>query len=157
MIGGIILLVLFSVIVILGVLYVKDSRLDEVGKSKILLLVGVLLAISLTISAFKERRYITFSLLKSDINEVERHFTHMPHEYNDKFKNLAKSSSVPVDEFYTANYPNYNSVPTDYEDKIIFTSGKYQGATKFMYELATKLQSKGIPALYCKFEYEVYT
>jgi hypothetical protein len=53
MIGGIILLVLFSVIVIFGVLYVKDSRLDELGKSKILLLVGILLAISLTISAFK--------------------------------------------------------------------------------------------------------
>ena len=53
MIWAILLLLLFSAVVVLGVLYVKDSRMEAESKAKILLIVGVLLGLSLTISAFK--------------------------------------------------------------------------------------------------------
>jgi hypothetical protein len=70
MIWALIILLLFSAVIVLGVVYIKNAKLDEPTKAKILLLIGMLLAVSIAISAFKEKRYITFSLLKSDINEV---------------------------------------------------------------------------------------
>ena len=90
MLWGLLVLLLFSAIVVLGVLYIKDANLDEVLKGRILLLVGILLATSIAISAFKEKRYITFSLLKSDINEVERLFTTLPSSYLHKYSVLSK-------------------------------------------------------------------
>jgi hypothetical protein len=68
MIWALIILLLFSAIIVLGVTYIQNAKLEDPIKAKILLLVGVLLAVSIAISAFKEKRYITFSLLKSDIN-----------------------------------------------------------------------------------------
>ena len=39
----------------------------------------------------------------------------------------------------------------------MLVSSKNQGASMFMYHLASKLQSKGVPALYCKFEFSLDT
>lgn len=148
------MLLLLSAIVVLGVLYIKDAKLDDLMKVRILLLVGVMLAISLTISAFKEKRYITFSLLKSDINEVERLFTTLGREYRHKYSWMEKRIDDGWSEsFFRTNYASYGSSPTSYEEKLLFISSKNQGASMFLYYLTRKLQEAGVPALYCKFEY----
>jgi hypothetical protein len=58
-------------------------------------------------------------------------------------------------DFFLINYRHYESPPTTYEEKVIYVSGKYQGASMFIYKLAERLQSRRIPAVYCKFEYHL--
>lgn len=158
MLWGLLVLFLFSAVVVLGIFYIKDAQLDELLRARILLLVGVLLAVSIAISAFKEKRYITFSLLKSDINEVERLFTTLPKQYRAKYAALSKRIDDQWNrDFFTTNYPQFESSPTAYEEKVLFVSSKNQGASMFMYSLASRLQRKGIPALYCRFEYPLDT
>lgn len=72
---SIIVFTVFAVVVIYGVIDLRKSKFSEEQKNLILVVVGLLLSISLLVSNLKETRHFTFSLLKTNLNEVERKFT----------------------------------------------------------------------------------
>lgn len=76
----------------------------------------------------------------------------MDKPFKHKFKNL-DSKQMTITSFYNTNYPQFDSPSSDYEERVVFSSMKYQGASMFIYNLAKKMQSKGIPCMYNKFEF----
>jgi uncharacterized membrane protein len=104
---AIIIFTVFAIVVIFGVVDLKKSKLSPQHKVIILTAVGVLLSVSLLISALKETRHLTFSLLKSNMNQVERRFTELP---NYKYKYDLQVSEPFNQIYYPTNYPLYNDI-----------------------------------------------
>lgn len=143
-----------AALVVYGVLDLRKSKFSSEHKTLILAVVGLLLSVSLLVSALKSTRHLTFSLLKSGSNDAERLFSELP-EFSYKY-------SLPVSEkfneiYYRTNYPHYTSITTNRKEKVVYVSSENEGASSFLFLLAKKLQSKRVPVLYLKLEADVYS
>ena len=127
------IVIIAAVLASVALFFLLGSNVQDIKKQQILVIMGSLLLLAILISNFKSNDLFTFSLLNSTSkNKIHSVFSTGLSAYSHKYSLEPKTLG---DYLFEKNYA-FDGGSKDYNEYIIYSANKDEGASFFLYQLA---------------------